>query len=335
MAITVTPKILGQTANSTNSYCYLYEPLRVFIEEDDITATKLTIDIQLIDTDIEAVIETLSAYVEADILPNVGTSIDLMQVVRQINDANIWKFASVNQLSSATGWKTVLGQYRYKFLISTDITTVPVEVYKTPISGGRDYEQFLPAVDETSPTNEFQYLGLNETELQTRFSGVTFITIDLSAPSSTLSIKPTITKITNSGTPLCGGFLIWKSRFGGWMFWGFDFQTETKSKNYTGNLTVDMYEDTLDKNGETFVPVNYTQISTSYSRTLKALNLTSNELRAVAGIDSSPAVYYRHLDGRLELMRVTSANAPISTLANGGDFTVSLSSISRTSQLTI
>jgi hypothetical protein len=55
----------------------------------------------------------------------------------------------------------------------------------------------------------------------------------------------------------------------------------------------------------------------------------------VQSIIASPAVYYMRDQGEeLELMRLTSANAPLDNKANGGDFTVSLSSISTTMQKT-
>ena len=50
---------------------------------------------------------------------------------------------------------------------------------------------------------------------------------------------------------------------------------------------------------------------------------------------ASPAVYLmRSPDSALELMRVTSASAPINNLSNGGDFSVSLKSISQSSHKT-
>lgn len=336
MAITITPQILGQTATATCSYCYLYEPFRIFAEESNILATKLYIDIELISTDTEVVIETLTDYVEKDLAPNVGITIDLMKVVRQINDSNIWKYSSVNQLASTTGYLSVLANYRFRFNIRTDITTAPVSVYKMPIIGIRNMEQMSDvAVAESSPMNEFQYYGLDEAELKTRWSGISFITTELLNPDSSLSIKPTITENITVGTPPCGGFIIWKSRFGGWAWWGFDIKTESKSKKYNGSLEVDLYESTEDKNGDIFMPVDYTSITTMYTRTLKALSLTDLELKAVSEIHASPAVYYRHTDGRIELMRLTSSEAPISNLISGGDFSVTLKSISKGTQSTI
>ena len=132
-----------------------------------------------------------------------------------------------------------------------------------------------------------------------------------------------------------GGKLVWKSRHGGWMSWGFKLKKESQAKKYEGNIQVGMFESTLPTNGSPYIPVNYTGISTSYSINLKELGLTTDELSIVQSIIASPAVYYMRDQGEeLELMRLTSANAPLDNKANGGDFTVSLSSISTTMQKT-
>ena len=80
--------------------------------------------------------------------------------------------------------------------------------------------------------------------------------------------------------------------------------------------------------------VNYTGIATDYSVTLKALSLTSDELKGVSGIQESPAVYFVYPDGRMELMRLSAATIPLNSLSNGGDFSVSLKSISKVEQKT-
>ena len=119
------------------------------------------------------------------------------------------------------------------------------------------------------------------------------------------------------------------------MSWGFKLKKESQAKKYEGNIQVGMFESTLPTNGSPYIPVNYTGISTSYSINLKELGLTTDELSIVQSIIASPAVYYMRDQGEeLELMRLTSANAPLDNKANGGDFTVSLSSISTTMQKT-
>ena len=115
------------------------------------------------------------------------------------------------------------------------------------------------------------------------------------------------------------------------MSWGFDIKTESEQLSYEGNLDSEMFESTAEEGGNPFIPTDYTKVTTSCSLNLKALSLSSLELQVVRGINFSPAVYYmRDNSGKLELMRLSSASVPISSLSNGGDFSVSLSSISKT-----
>ena len=46
MAINITAEITGQEITSVFTYCYLYEPLRILIEETNLAATKMYIDIE-------------------------------------------------------------------------------------------------------------------------------------------------------------------------------------------------------------------------------------------------------------------------------------------------
>ena len=46
----VTSEIIGQEITEVCSYCFLYEPLRVSIVEDNQAANKIFIDLQIIDT---------------------------------------------------------------------------------------------------------------------------------------------------------------------------------------------------------------------------------------------------------------------------------------------
>ena len=143
------------------------------------------------------------------------------------------------------------------------------------------------------------------------------------------SIKHTVDKKAD------GGQVVWKSRLGGWLSWGFRLKKESQAKKYEGNIQVGMFESTLASNGNPYTPVDYTGISTNYSLTLKELRLTSDELEVVQNIIASPAVYYmKDQSEGLELMRLSSANAPLDNKASGGDFTVSLSSISTSMQKT-
>lgn len=335
MAITVTPQISGQVASSTYTYCYLYEPLRVFIEEPDTSATKIFIDIALYSTGTGALEDSFSRYVEYDLNPGNGLTIDLMKVAQQINDAGAYRAGTLEDITGGNGFRTVITEYKYIFKIYSDVTPTSVNVAKLPIIGGRNLEDFTPNVTSSSPLNEFEKYGLDTSELQSRWGGVSLLNTVLKDPTLA-NCRPTITKVTNAGDSPCGGFIIWKSRFGGWMFWGFKIQTRTFSGKYTNSLQVGMFESILDKGGSTFVPVDYTGRSTKYTRTLKSLALSSDELLAVSGIHASPVVYYQNAGTTdIELMRLNSYSAPISTLSNGGDFSVTLGSISSTSQNTL
>ena len=191
-----------------------------------------------------------------------------------------------------------------------------------PLLGGRILKQFSAEVDESTPINEFEYYGLDISELENRWTNNWLVRSVLIDPALQ-NAKPTMSSYTGTGDAACIGFLIWKSRFGGWMFWGFDIQKINYDKRYEGRLEVGMFESTADSGGIPYVPVDYTGISTSYSLTMKSLGLSSEELLAVAGIEFSPAVYYSEVGStKLELMRLTSASAPIDNLAHGGDFSV-------------
>ena len=126
----------------------------------------------------------------------------------------------------------------------------------------------------------------------------------------------------------CGGSIIWKSRLGGWMTWVFDIQTEVEEGFYLGGLQGGYFESTLDVNGSPYIPVNYTNTGISYLKNLKDLSLANSELDAVRGIAGSMAVYFVKKGGELELMRVDSVEVPKSSVASGGDFSISLTSIS-------
>ena len=343
MAVTVTPQINGQQLTNVNTYCYLYEPLRAFIQESSSTAKKIYIDVQLYFLFEQSPHLILLKYVEFDLNPSVGITVDLMKVAQQIDDAGVYKYGSVDNMIDENapfdkGWQAIITNWIFEFRIYSDENLTPVVVKKIPIRGGRQLEQFAPLFSQSQALNEFEYYGLDINTYKDKWGGISIPLVSLAYPTppSGFSISPDIDKHTTTGDFPCGGFIIWKSRFGGWMWWGFDIQTKSFTKNYSGKLEVGMFESIDDFNSTPYIPVDYTGINTSYSITLKALGLTSLELLAVSGIHASPAVYYMYPDGNtLELMRLSSFSAPISNLANGGDFSVSLNSISKTSQLTI
>lgn len=365
MAITVTPEITGQVASAAFTYCYLFEPLRVDILESDLAATKIFITIELIDVANSANIkDTLLVYAEFDINPGESVKVDLMKIAQQLHEADVYKYGAYRSWTQTTLtpddweiWHANCMKYRLNFKITTDITTTAIEVKKFPIIGGRPFHQFTPGMDETTPINEFEYYGIqvagitfplpaDDSDQSPRYRWGNTFSIDLTlADPNNVNATPSITGYEQALTfyppPCAGGFLLWKSRFGGWMWWGFDQQTKNRSKSYDGRIEVGQFEAQAHhlEDSVAYVQPNYTGIKTKYTRTLKAYSLTSKELLAMQSIEASPAVYYiEELGvnplGNAELMRVSSASAPHNTLQEGGDFTVSLASISTEMQST-
>lgn len=329
-SLSITPHIAGQQVTDQCTYCYLYEPLKIAITEGNVLAEKIYIDLEVIDTgDSSSTIEMIEEYGVYDINPGKPVSVDLMKMALQHHDANVLKYASVDQL--ILGWDSIVSKYRYKFLIRTDTTPIPIEVYKLPIIGGRAFEDFIGLVDHTNKLDEFSLLGIN---IEQEIKNYPTISATLN-PSTDLDSRPNIVKNIQSivGNDPCGGYIIWKSRLGGWLSWGFGIKTEKKKHKYSGNLEVGLFESDAIENGNPYIELDYTKIEYSYSISLKSLSLNSLQLKAVDSINSSQVVFFvRDIDGKLEAMRLGSASVPISNKSNGGDFSVSLKSISTSSQ---
>lgn len=336
--------------DGTRLYYYLNEPLYIKIIEDDNTQTSLNVDINVYDTSDDSFVTTHTSYAVYDLITrNSETylSIDLMALIRQIHDANVYKYSSLDDFTADNGYTSIVSKYKYDIIFTaSDSVTVKL----LPIIGGRQFEQ----IDLYNfYLTEFEYYGLNDislrvgdfdnsfsddfgnnaiekTEYERRWGGVSFPRISLKQSYYT-DASPSITILTNDGCPPKGGFLIWKSRFGGWCYFGFDMQTRTNKNAYSGKITQGLYE--VNDNKGMYVPVNYTSTSMTYTRTMKAYALTNAELLALSGIAASPAIYYvKEGTKELELMKLTAMSAPYSTDAMGGDFSVTLSNIS-TSQI--
>jgi hypothetical protein len=333
MAITINTTITGQQADDSLSYCYLYEPLKIRIVESTIEARKLYIDVLRYSSITGELFDSYLRYGEFDINPGKGIIIDLMEFAQQLHKSDLYKYSNIQDFN-VPSLQSSLSIYTYDFKVYTDANIDYPNISKLPIIGGRDYSQFNAVVDKNTSLDEFGYYGLNKVELQRRWGSQYFYMMSL--PDLSLGV-PYIPVVTDSpgGVSFCraeGGFLYWKSRFGGWLFWGMDIQRKTYNPSYEGQLSSGMFESTYEEGGNIYVPVDYTSISSTYSLELKALSLSKEELAAVSGIATSPAVYFADLiTGRFELMRVGSFSAPFSNLANGGDFTVGLNSISKTS----
>ena len=330
MAITATAQITGQSISSTGSYAYLYEPLKANITESISTATVIYIDMAVYHTDQDDTqYEYLNEYAVYDYSDGITLEVDFMDIIQQYHDSNIYKIGTTADISSATD--IPVSKFRYKFYIYSDVTSVGTEqLFVTPLIGGRNFYDFTAAVSQTQVLTE---AALNSVTLSGRWLNYPNISVTLADPTSTDDCSPTITISTETSAELepCGGMLIWKSRFGGWMYWGMDIAERTPKSSYTGNLEVGLFEAT--DSGNPYVQTDYTRIDSSYSTTLKAIALTNEELESVSGIADSVAIYYmRNSTAKLELMRLTSMTAPISTLIGGGNFSVGLESISTSSQ---
>lgn len=342
MAITITSEIRDQQCSSEITYNYLFEPLRINIVESDTLAQKLYVEIERYNiSDTTQLVpflvgtNSLVRYVELDIVPNKDVSIDLSEIMQQLHLAGVYKVATISEIEASNN-EMIVSKYVYHFKITTDVTASPIIIKKLPIIGGRTFGQFQGEVDNTQPLTEFEYYGLDLNEIAKRWSNYIFFKADLVDPNSSSDLRPTMSTISSPTieTP-SGGVLIWKSRFGGWMFWGFELERRSSSGQYEGNLTAGMFESTKRQGGDPYIPVDYIAINSTYTIELKSIGLSLLEIQAVSGIDSSPAIYYAaNNSGKLELMRLASATSPYFNLATGGDFSVSLKAISQTSQKT-
>ena len=360
MALTIATEIAGQEFTALTSYCYLYEPLRVQVTESDATAKKLYVELELLDTaDITTVIDSLPQYAVFDLNPGQPFSFDLMKLAQQHHDANIYNINNLQDLlSDGTGhieaaWSRVVTKYVYNFKITTDKTTQPIHGQKLPVIGQRGFNQFEPYVWVNQCLSPFSVgrIGTNgyfadhpERNEYGRWIGRRYIQSRLAnllnGPSNNYVIssdlRPNISTITNAiGKHNCAGMVVWKSRFGGWQVWGFDSKKESNSSAYKGNLKVGLFESTATAGGSPYVPVDYSSIESSYSISLKALSLSSEELVFASDIKNSPAVYFMRDESEgLELMKLTSATVPLNSQASGGNFSITLQSISKSYQHT-
>lgn len=328
MALTVQNRILNQFADNTTRYFYLYEPLPILVSETDLTARLLTINIDLKNSETGVVEETLTEYAVYDINSGQPINIDLMKIVLQAHDSDVWKFASISEILN--GDDAILSKYIYDLKFTTDSSN-PNEVIVSilPILGGRNYLDFNPLVSNLFPINDFEKYGI---DVSNKWKDYPTIVASLQDPSNN-GVKVNISQNINpEGYCPCGGMLYWKSRLGGWMQWGFDLKTEKSSREYTNNIEVGMFQTPRNQVGvQPFIPTDYSGVTYSNSVTLKSLSLVTKELRALNSIVQSPACYYlASPDARLELIRITGSTIPLNNQANGGDFSVSFSSISKT-----
>ena len=335
MAITITPQINGQEVSSNITYCYIGEPLKVHITDNDPLVTKIFADITLVGTGDGSTNSINLKYIESDVNSLGFIIIDLMQVARQLHDFNTYKFQSVSDILG--GLSTVISKNIYKIEFYTNQSATKTEINKLPIIGMREFNDFTPIVDHNTLLTE-----LDTNSLSKNLFGYQLVKHTLKDISSVIDDNyfPTTQLISiinpESKTP-CAGAIHWKSKKGSWMSWGMDLITESRKGSYQGNIDIGFFESTnILGNGNPFIPVDYSGTESSNSISLKSLSIGKVELEALSTIAGSQAVYYqRSPTSKLELMRITSSTAPINTSINGGDFSVSLRSIAKITQRAI
>lgn len=325
MALTITPQISGQQANGTLSYCFLNEPLKVHTEDSDASVNEIYADVTQILTSTGVAEATKVKYVVRDIAPTGGIVIDLMKVVKQLHDFDVYQFSDSTSLWFY-GKDSVLSKYIYKFEFYTNTSATKTTILKLPILGGRTFENFVPAVNHLTPIVE---LSNFDNAYLKNYIMPSYTLKDISSVSNNDYSLTTNSSTITQGEESCEGRIIWKSKLGGWMSWGMNLKTSKPKGSYQGSIDNGMFESTIfSGGGNAYVPVNYTSVSSSTSISLKCLSLTALELIAVSGIHGSPAVYYqKDTSSSMELMKLTSATTPIKTHIRGGDFSVSLSEL--------
>lgn len=325
MAVTIKAEINGQEISSATSYCYLYEPLMLNIKEDDKKSLNIFIDLEILKTDDARVqVDYLRKFCIYDTNPNISISVDLMKIAQQYHNSDVYKFSTLGDLL-ANGWKATVSEYIYNFKIWSDRDGDIKTVSKLPILGVRDFGKFKPLVNTSNKLTELEDSG---TEIKSMFTGYKSIKTTLSAITS-ISSKPSIVEAPQADERCAvEGFIIWKSRLGGWGSWGYEMRTDRNDKSYSGSIDNGFFEVSSYGGGTPYVAANYTGINLSKNITLKSIGVKNKYLYGISGVSTSPCVYFCYPDGRLELMKVANASVPLDSKISGGDTSINLKSIS-------
>jgi len=207
-------------ADGIRLYFYINEPLYIKIIEDDSTQTSLNVDINVYDTSDESFVTSYTSYAIYDLITRNSetyVSIDLMALIRQIHDANVYKYASLDDFTADGGYASIVSKYKYDiFFTASDTITVKL----LPLIGGRQFEQIEKYYSGYPfSLTEFEYYGLNDislpvgdfdnsfsddfgnsdiekTEYERRWNGVSFPRVSLQNSYDTNS-TPSITILTN------------------------------------------------------------------------------------------------------------------------------------------
>lgn len=325
MAFTFTPKITGQQATSSYTYAYLYESLWVLIQGQTVASGPMSIDLHAYSiSNTSSLQETKTDYALLEVGDDATSLADMMGIIRQYLQAEWYKIGHVDDLSKDTivSSKAITLESQYYYQDSGYVRIIP-------IIGGRGFKDFVPTVATSQSLTEWTFLGFG-TSGHPSFIGYPHFVQYLQDPTGS-DVRPYFTKtIATTGRSVCGGAIVYKSKYGGWCTYGFDIMSEDSNNEYVGELAIDTFS--YSDSGNSYMPSNYTGVKSSRTINLKTIGVDILEVKALQGIKESPAVYFCYPDSRLELMRVTSVSAPVDNLRNGSDIEVSLVSIDKNYQ---
>ena len=327
----VRPTINGQVLNFDAVYGYLNEPypVSIYTLEAGVGHQVIQIDVYVTKNTGTIVDRSYLEYAIYDLAEGEAIDVDLMELARQIQNNNVYKFGILGDIVNfTTGFDSVTAD-RYNFGIkgvNGGAFTNLVSTIVYPIIGSRTFSQFEPTVDGSNLT-EFERYNVPSTEY--RFIGMPTMNLVLGLATATDPITyewdfPTTGKVHD----MDNGYLIWKSRFGGWLNWGFDSLVSNEYGSINGVLAKRHMENAYNP----YIAANYTDVTTRTSAVMKSFNIPKNTLKALSGIVASPAVYLVHtINGsntKIELVKASSISAPMDTTKDGGDFSVNVDNIS-------
>ena len=334
MALTVTA---AANKNSLyNPYIYLYEPYEV-----DVISNSGLPDILKITVSERALsnkwttVNTYTDYALYDLIPYKSVRVNIAEIIKSLFDSNAYDIGNLSDLiPTPEGRNTTMTNYTYQIFFNTNHDSL-IGLFFYPLLGARPFKE-LGALNENIPLEESTALGLPIKE----FAYLPNIEINLK-PISNTDMTPLTTIYYNNlgeGKKYSGAGLIWKSKYGGWVTWGFDIVSEDFSNSYKGDIKVNPYE--INSEGEFYVEPDYSTVETSSTVSLRALSVTKEYAEVLKGINYSPAIYLvrKGVDdsllatGALELMRLAGAAIPITSLNDGVDVSINLKSISTVTQ---
>lgn len=310
----VNPRIIGESVK-THVYKYINDPLLVRVGSD--SSQPIPIEVKKYSMVTQALISSEIA-VTAETNSSNKVDIDFMKIIRNYIYDDYLKIGKIEDLSRQN---IGLGLYGIQPVGSGLETKILV------LSGVSTYGELTSKIniDHLSPTDEFTKAGTP----CPKFLGYPYVQTTLKDISSVQNVQPTVLlTFPSSGREVCGLFVIWKSRLGGWVGYDFGIYDEELTSEYGGELPSDFSANDF---GVGYMPQNYMKISSNQSINAKALRVPKNEIEGLRGLRTSPAIY-TYKDGILELCRLTGFSAQLDNLKAGGDVSISLSPVQTLNQ---